>query len=1456
MKHTRLFYYLFFYCFVHLFISSSWAQTTLISSTGEGGFETGTSFGDNGWTVVNHAINTWQVGTAATAFAGSRGAYISNNSGTSWIYTNNIAQTSHFYRDVTVPAGETVIQLSFLWKGNGEASWDRLLVYSAPTNVTPVAGTPASNSTNLSGASLVYTQANNSQSTYTQANITLNSSLAGSTFRLIFTWQNDNSTGSIPVAIDNISLISYPAMSGIYTIDNNIAESATNFNSFSSAIQAVNIRGISSSVTFNVTAGQTFNENLPALTATGTSSNTITFQKSGDGNNPKIVPTGIGTTDFGICISGGDYITFDGIDVNGSAATNSTNAIEFGYLIRNASATNGAQYNTIKNCAISLNKNYVASVTSACLFSSVSSAQGGVAPTNATGANSYNKFYNLTLSNAQNGIYAVGNSTYPDLSCEFGVAGSGCQTSRNSISNMGGVLTSSSSYGIYAQYQSGGKIFNSDISNIRSNANTTAGILLINFVGTNEIYNNKVSDISNSGTTTGTSLAAGIQIQNSSGTATARVYNNFIYDIKSSFISTANSTIMAYGVYCNVSTSSTTAEIDNNNVYLSVASGTPTYSSACFGINSTAGIHKVRGNIFVNAFPNQTSNAFHTSFYSSSTTSIGGTGSISNFNDLYVTGTNGYVGRGISTNYLTLANWQSRTGTPDANSISIDPSFISSTDLHVSATGLTGISGFTPQTWVTKDFDCDPQGPTYRIGADAPAGSACVTPTDQATNLQLTTITSNSLQASFTVAASSPSGYLVVRSNSNTLSSYPVNATSYAVGNALGGGVVVQSSIGTSFSESSLTDNTTYYYFVFSYNNSGCSGGPIYNVTSPLTGSTTTCLAAPSTPTFSSITSSGMTINWGAVTGASSYILEVSTNSGFTAPISGSPFSVVATSEELTELISGNTYYVRVTAVGGNCNSAVSASANTTLTCAVPSNQATSLLFSNITTSSISGSFTAATSTPTGYLVVRSTNSTLSASPVDGISYISGNSIGGGTVVQVGINTTFTQSSLSSNTTYYYYIFSYNNASCSGGPVYNTTNPLTSNVTTCLSGTPTTPTLSNETTESIQASWSAFAGATSYRLDVSTSSLFTSYVVGYQDLLVNGTSFVITGLNPNTLYYVRIRAHNESCPSSNSNAASRTTLKIEPSNQPTNFAASSASTNSISLSWTAAIAGSQLPDGYLIKGSATSLSAISDPVDGTDPGTGSLALSSGVASYKTSSSSGTFTGHTAGTMYFYKIYSYTNASTGIDFKTNNVPNLYQATQPNNSGTPVFTATPLNAGQATITWTQPSGFDAAKHKILVFVKSGSTAISTTALNTNPTTFSANTVFGSGTAHSSDVVAYCVYNGDGTSVTISGLSANTTYQVRILVGMLDANSNSTYTYSSGVTTSGTTFKTEPSNQPTNFTASSASTSSIPLSWTAAIAGSQSPDGYLIKGSATSLSAISDPVDGTDPGTGSLA
>jgi len=192
--------------------SSAFSQTVLLSPAGDGGFETGSSFAANGWTVVSAANNFWEVGTVATQYAGSNGVYVANTAGT-YAYSNTTIRTSHFYRDIAIPACATNITLSFYWKGKGESGYDRCLVYTAPTTVTPVINIPASSSTTLTGATLRWTQpAYTNAATYTLATITGLDALAGTTVRFIFTWQNDGSLGATPgTAIDNVSLVYNPA---------------------------------------------------------------------------------------------------------------------------------------------------------------------------------------------------------------------------------------------------------------------------------------------------------------------------------------------------------------------------------------------------------------------------------------------------------------------------------------------------------------------------------------------------------------------------------------------------------------------------------------------------------------------------------------------------------------------------------------------------------------------------------------------------------------------------------------------------------------------------------------------------------------------------------------------------------------------------------------------------------------------------------------------------------------------------------------------------------------------------------------------------------------------------------------------------------------------------------------------------------------------------------------------
>src|SRR5262249_30608445 len=77
---------------------------------------------------------------------------------------------------------------------------------------------------------------------------------------------------------------------------------------------------------------------------------------------------------------------------------------------------------------------------------------------------------------------------------------------------------------------------------------------------------------------------------------------------------------------------------------------------------------------------------------------------------------------------------------------------------------------------------------------------------------------------------------------------------------------------------------------------------------------------------------------------------------------------------------------------------------------------------------------------------------------------------------------------------------------------------------------------------SFMATWDNVSAAEGYLLDVSTSNSFSSYVDGYHDLDigdVNGRA--VTGLNPGTTYYYRVRAYDATGPSGYSDVMAATT---------------------------------------------------------------------------------------------------------------------------------------------------------------------------------------------------------------------------------------------------------------------------------------------------------------------------
>ena len=194
------------------------AQTILIDPAGDGGFESGATFGANGWIEGNppalttfpfSSWNRWVTNTAATGYTGARAAYITNDiDGTPAIppyaYSAPSGVIPKIHRIVTFPSGETDITLNFDWKGEADAD-DLLRVWLVPTGdvvpntaYTATGVTPADR--NLIGS---YT----GQANWTNATITIPAAYANNSSRLVFEWFNNATIGGTPAAIDNISLV-------------------------------------------------------------------------------------------------------------------------------------------------------------------------------------------------------------------------------------------------------------------------------------------------------------------------------------------------------------------------------------------------------------------------------------------------------------------------------------------------------------------------------------------------------------------------------------------------------------------------------------------------------------------------------------------------------------------------------------------------------------------------------------------------------------------------------------------------------------------------------------------------------------------------------------------------------------------------------------------------------------------------------------------------------------------------------------------------------------------------------------------------------------------------------------------------------------------------------------------------------------------------------------------------
>jgi endonuclease I len=104
----------------------------------------------------------------------------------------------------------------------------------------------------------------------------------------------------------------------------------------------------------------------------------------------------------------------------------------------------------------------------------------------------------------------------------------------------------------------------------------------------------------------------------------------------------------------------------------------------------------------------------------------------------------------------------------------------------------------------------------------------------------------------------------------------------------------------------------------------------------------------------------------------------------------------------------------------------------------------------------------------------------------------------------------------------------------------------------------------------------------------------------------------------------------------------------EPSNQPSNLSVTSPSSTSLTVSWTASVAGTQAPSGYLVEIYNSNDYFI--PIDGSSYTDDTNVSDSKGLKNVTSGTSYTFTGLNASTTYYFRIYPYNGATTAINYK--------------------------------------------------------------------------------------------------------------------------------------------------------------------------------------------------------------
>ena len=478
------------------------------------------------------------------------------------------------------------------------------------------------------------------------------------------------------------------------------ASQPVGFQNLTQALFILNTQGVSCAVIFELqsdynSAGETF----PLVINVFSGVSVI--------NTFKIKPAfGVNSTISGssansiIKLNGADYVSINGSNSGGTSknltiSNSSTNTSST--VIWNASTvSDGATNNAIENCIISGN---ASTTTLGCIMVS-----GSFVGEEAEVSNSNLTITNNTLSNAQNGVFAFGNFSIPDVNW----------TINNNI------ITSIDVKGIAVLNVNGFTISGNQITGVTTaTTSTVSGILVEGEVSNGIISRNVIRNIKNNFQVVGWG-ANGIQLSSYSSAAAIGVYNNMISDVASYGYSFDSEFDNGYGI---IVTLGGGYKIYYNTVLMNTnqvdIDGLPSAFNVTLGVSDPGAID-LRNNIFTNS---QTIGTNRYAIYSSANNNVF---SSIDYNNYFTTGPNlGYI---AFSNLATMADIINGFG-GNINSQNGQPSFISSTDLHLATPNANNFNFLESKgvvVTITTDIDGDlrPNGTAPDIGADEFIGMA------------------------------------------------------------------------------------------------------------------------------------------------------------------------------------------------------------------------------------------------------------------------------------------------------------------------------------------------------------------------------------------------------------------------------------------------------------------------------------------------------------------------------------------------------------------------------------------------------------------------------------------------------------------------------------------------------------------------------------------------------------